>query len=100
MVRVPAAGDAFEMVTLPTSTPVRMLIALLLFALGALAFIRLAGGPDPLGDAYTPIFAALLLAWFVPELREEQTPWIRRMLWIGVGGAVLVLLAVAGELLF
>lgn len=63
-----------------------------------LVIIGLAGGPDVLGWTITPIFAAILLWFMVPELRQRQTGRMRALLWVGSACAVVLLAGTAVEL--
>jgi hypothetical protein len=83
------------------SRPLRTFFMLLWCVLGTLSIVSLAGGPDPLDEWWSPIFGAMLLSWFLPELRDEQeeSRWIRVTLWIGVLGAAAMLVTGLAELL-
>lgn len=74
-----------------SSSWVRTSLAVLIPVFGGFALVSLAGGPDPLGDAFAPIIGALLAAWFISELREDQPRSSRVLLWIGVACGMLVL---------
>ena len=51
---------------------------MLFIVFGGFALVSLAGGRDPLGEASTPIFVVLLVAWFI----SDRVPWVApRMAW-------------------
>ena len=85
--------------TVPTSKTLRGLVTVAFFAMAALAVLRLAGGPDLLGDWFLVPYAVLLLAWIGPDLRTEETPFIRWMLWIGAIGAAGIIASAFAQLL-
>ena len=66
--------------------------------LGILSLVGLAGGPEPLGDAFYGVFGVVMLAWFGLELRGGADNGRRRVLWIGVAAAAVMILGALVDL--
>jgi hypothetical protein len=72
------------------------LIALVVLA--ATAIVGWAGGSDPFEGVRAALFAALMLAWLIPDLQTEPGGWTRRLLWCAVICSAVLLVASAVEL--
>jgi len=77
----------------------RTLLGLLFVVFGGFAAVSVAGGPDPLGDVSSGLLGGLLLAWIVPGLRGEASPWERRLQWVVIVVACVLIVGTLGDLL-
>lgn len=76
----------------------RYVLLALIVAIAILSLVGLAGGPEPLGDALYGVLGVVWLVWFGLDLRGGEENGRRRVLWIGVAGACVMILGALANL--
>jgi hypothetical protein len=96
--RVPVAGKHVR-VPIRSSAALRTAAVVGIVILAAASVVSLLGGLDPLADALPLLFGLVLLVWFGVEPPKRPGDAGRRLRWVGLAAAVVLIAASVGDLL-
>jgi hypothetical protein len=95
---VPGAGS-YVRVPIRLSAALRTAAVVVIVILAVASIVSLAGGPDPLAEAWPLLFGLTLLVWFGAEPQKQPGAGRGRFRWVGLAAAVVLIAASVGDLL-